>query len=147
MALHFDFTDMIARLGREEFDRITDHPTEGGEKWHPITDSLIWATMIVGIGQITEKTVDEFARRLAAYQAIDGGMILREGGRIHITREDVERHIGLRTNVTKESAATFNAKIARAAIEAGERAQRRQSQSAWAAIAQTVEKAKVADEA
>lgn len=129
MSLNFDFTRMIARVGKEEYDRITDHPTIKG-KWHPVTDTLIWATMAVDIGAITEDNVDEFADRLLAVQAVSGPWMNSEDGPFYITREDVRNHIGLRTNVSKKSAAQFAKRLAEMAVEEGKRAERKQCDSA-----------------
>jgi hypothetical protein len=126
MPLTFDFSDMISRVGREEFDKRTDHPTEAG-KWHPVTDALIWASMATGVPALKdEATADKFADRLLAYQAISGGDILTSTGRVVITREDVHAHIGMRTNASTLTDAQFAKNLARVAIDEGERLARQQ---------------------
>jgi len=138
MSLDFNFEDMIERLGREEYDRITDHPTKGGEAWHPVTETLIWVCMAVGLPGIHGKYVDKFIARTQALQAISGGDILSQDGRIHITEEDICAHEGLRTNVSFESDAKFYAKLFRIAQEEGERKARQQGKSAFDAVAEAV---------
>lgn len=135
MSLDFNFEDMIERLGREEFDRITDHPTKGGDEWHPVTETLIWICLGVGLPGIYGKYIDKFIARTQALQAISGGDILSQAGRIHITEEDIRAHEGLRTNVSFESDAKFYAKLFRVAQEAGERAARLQEASAFDKVA------------
>ena len=137
MSLDFDFTAMIERLGQEEFDRITDHPTIKGD-WHPVTSALIWATLSVGFGSITDENADTFANRLLALQAISGGDILTDEGRIVVTREDVHRHIGMRTNVTTMRVGEFNKRLAQNALEVGSRMERKQKASAFDRIAEGV---------
>lgn len=129
MSLDFSFTDMINRLGQTKYDRITDHPTEKG-KWHPVTDALIWAAMGVGIPAITKDNAEKFYERYIALQAIKGGDILHPKGRIIITREDVENHIGMRTNVSSTTDAAFNKKLARMLFEEGGILERKQGKSA-----------------
>ena len=36
------------------------------------TDTLIWSTMAVGMGRITDKNVEEFVRRILIYQEVFG---------------------------------------------------------------------------
>lgn len=139
MSLDFSFTDMIDRVGRKDFDRITDHPTKGSEHWHPVTETLIWVCMAVGLPGIHTKYVDKFIARCQALQAISGGDILAQSGRIHVTEEDIRAHEGLRTNVTFESDAKFYAKLFRIAQEEGARKARQQGKSAFDAVAELVE--------
>jgi hypothetical protein len=129
-----------------------------------ITEVLIFATMAVGIGHITQKNFMKFFERLRAHEAVSGPMtrerreivhhealfrVLREaegldlltmdwdavdrlkkdnpdlhtkileltshtGGRV--TKEHVERHIGLTTNVSDETDAWFVKKIGKSAL-------------------------------
>lgn len=141
MSLNFDFTAMIDRLGQEEYDRITDSPFEEG-KWHPVTDALIWMTMSVGLPGITEKTVDKFVERALALQALSGGDLQSNDGRIVITEEDIRNHLGMRMNVGTESDATFKTKLFRMAIKEGELLDRKQKVSAHAKCAERAEKIK-----
>lgn len=66
---------------------------------NPITEALIWKTLSVGIGEITEANAAEFIARLAIIEAIDGFVIFEEGKGRPISEEEVVAHIGLRTNV------------------------------------------------
>lgn len=72
------------------------------------TDKLIWATMSVSMGEITEKNWREFYLRmlLDPYSPVNiykdtGKTAVPEWHRIKI--EDVFNHIGLTTNVTEKS--------------------------------------------
>jgi hypothetical protein len=144
MSLNFDFTDMIERLGREKFDRITDHPTEAN-KWHPVTDGLIWLCMICGVPGLHGKYLDKAVARIAAVQGLlDGGYLSSQAGKIVITEEDVRAHEGLRTNVSFETDAKFYAKLYRMAVEAGERAARLQAMSGYDRIDQMVAESEAA---
>ena len=131
MTLSYNFAGMINRIGKEKFNEITNHPTEKGH-WHPVTDALIWVTMGIGIGDITEKNVNEFADRVLTLQAATGGLIATTKESIVVTREDVEAHIGMTTNVfPKWTKTKFYAHIARVAKDEGERMSLRQDGSGY----------------
>ena len=106
MPLNFHFDKMIERLGREEYDRITSSPATRGKKspqWHIVTDCLIWASMSLGLGSITEENVDEWTWRMSLWQRLRGPHIKTNKRAIRITREDIENHIGMITNVADET--------------------------------------------
>ena len=120
MALSYD-------LGRiadwENVCKITateDDPMNGVKKGdriqNPVTTTLIWATMAVGMGSITEQNAQQFYCRLAAYEKLFGPMMYRgtdwpEGQEPNITAEDVILHIGLGTNVSLETDAKWKNRI------------------------------------
>lgn len=102
--------------------RHFDGVVRGEEYLHPITDALIWATMSVGLNEITEANLDEWEKRLAlAYsvswiskQVVFGGY--EDDGNIKweprmITRADLERHIGLETNASYESPSAWRKRV------------------------------------
>jgi hypothetical protein len=145
MSLNFDFTDMVNRVGKEEFDRITDHPDPDNKSWHPVTDSLIWLCMIVGVPGIHGKYIDKMIDRAAAVQGLlSGGYLMSQQGKIAITAEDIRAHEGLKTNVSFDSDAKFYAKLFRMAKEEGERAGRLQGMSAYDRILQIRDETKAA---
>jgi len=78
-----------------------DEGEDGGMK--PATHSIIFATMAVGIGDLTEKNAPEFYARLHLYERMVGAFLVKmdDGKRVDVpfTPEDVRAHIGLRTNV------------------------------------------------
>jgi hypothetical protein len=114
MSLDFDFKDMIERVGREEFDRITTSPQTRGQEnmqWHPVTDCLIWATMPLDLGEITEKNVDEWTWRMSLYQRLRGPYLKSKDGAFRITRKDIEQHIGMVTNVITEPRSKWLKKV------------------------------------
>ena len=84
------------------------------DRLHPVTNALIWASMHVGLGEITEKNAEEFARRLKIVEEVTGSSINyskigEEGFEDYpITLEDVKRHIGLYTNVSRYTKREFN---------------------------------------
>lgn len=66
-----------------------------------VRGDLIWATMPVGIQEITEKNYREFYARLHIIGKLD------DTSYQHITREEVQRWIGLSTNASLMTRAQF----------------------------------------
>ena len=79
----------------------------------PITDALIWATMSVGMNEITNSNWREFYSRAYMIQTIHGGWIIEKGKTRFVTPKEVRDHIGLHTNATTYSAAKFKSNIDR----------------------------------
>lgn len=78
---------------------------EGDERhMNPITEVLIFTCIPVGIGEITDETVEEFVARAAIYQAVKGSLLQerdKDGswrGRV-LSEADIRAHKGLKTNV------------------------------------------------
>lgn len=73
----------------------------------PLTERIIFLTMEVDLGEVTEKNVDAWLVRMA--------MMKRCGWspRTEITRADIERHVGLRTNVKSTNLPAFRSKLIR----------------------------------
>jgi hypothetical protein len=84
----------------------------GTEKNWRVTNSLIWATMAVGLWHITDKNYDEFYRRLHILEQKNGTFLMRDRQPYFITKADVKRRIGLRTNASTISKRDFNRKHA-----------------------------------
>ena len=88
---------------------------DGTSRLNAVTDSLIWLTMAIGIGRITEENAPEVYGRIAAYEKLFGSFMIKfdDNGkqRVFVTPEDVNNHIGLSTNVAKETEASFRKRI------------------------------------
>jgi hypothetical protein len=118
-----------------------DHPGRGVKKgeqlMRPVTNTLIWATIGIGIGQITEANYQTFALRLRLYEQLFGAFLQRRvdvnGKEVEdpfddrpgrwvdrpITVSEVYAHIGLDTNASRLTDAQFKAQCwARAMREA-----------------------------
>jgi hypothetical protein len=77
-----------------------DDEGKGLTRVNPVTDALIWLTMGVDIGVISEETIDEFIIRMNMWEKLYAGSLVDGDGKQRMpTREEVEAHIGLRTNV------------------------------------------------
>jgi len=84
---------------------------DGTTRLNPVTETLIFMTMSVQMGSITEANADEFYARLKIIEALDGPFLYKNEDGKHqdrfFTPEDVQAHIGLACNVTTESTAKF----------------------------------------
>lgn len=72
-----------------------------------LTDTLIWATMFVGIPTITENNAKEFYARLRLMELLNGTFVSQKGKAYYLTLEDVERRVGLTTNAISLTRAQF----------------------------------------
>jgi hypothetical protein len=81
-----------------------------------ITEAVVWAALVYDLGNVTEKTLDEwlfrqeFARRIDHFHPI-----IRPKSQDHkrdvFTRAEPERRIGLSTNVTTTTRPAFEKKL------------------------------------
>lgn len=74
-----------------------------------VLNSLIYATMAVGIREITEKNYKIFNSRLTAFEHLFGAYLLKgkKCKPAYITLEEVKMFIGLKTNANELTAAQF----------------------------------------
>lgn len=118
MSLNFDLSAVKQRLG-DRWDEITTSPDtlgapEGEQRWHAVTDFLIWASLEVDLGDVTEKNVDEWCFRLGLLRLTTEnfeGDVRRDIGDFKLNRNDIVNHIGMRTNVTTKTRANWLARI------------------------------------
>ena len=87
---------------------------DGTRRLSEVTNALVWSTMGVGIGEITEKNWREYAYRLDLYQTLFGPLLSEwvpgKGGHDDgamqprpLTPLEVRDHIGLHTNASIET--------------------------------------------
>lgn len=95
MSLNFDYTQV------EGFDQMDENERVTG-------DSLVWATMAVGINHISKENAQEFFTRVSAVEMLSGAYrISGDTGPLPFTPEDVLRFVGLRTNASVLTKAKF----------------------------------------
>lgn len=88
-----------------------------------VTEALVFSTMAIDMGEITEKNAQEFYERLYAWERSRGALLRQrenEGAPWtdrYITPADVLEHVGMRTNVVTESTAKFYGKLRRVLTE------------------------------
>jgi hypothetical protein len=71
-------------------------------KWNPVTEQIVWGCMATGIGELTEKTVDEWYTRYSVWCQING---FANDLKL-LPFKHVVQHIGLTTNVFPQESRT-----------------------------------------
>jgi hypothetical protein len=88
---------------------------------NPITKTILFLTMFVGVGELRGKKLDEFVDRAMAYEKVAGPFLttsLDDGCRPRsLSEAELRAHEGLVTNVSYESPAVFKKKLASLALE------------------------------
>ena len=108
MALTIDYSGVVDN----DFCVIPEDERDRSGRWmNPVTQALGFASMFIGIGEITQENAPEFYARLRAYELISGTMLQGPEGDRPLTPDDVRRHVGLKMNVSKESEATFRKRL------------------------------------
>ena len=79
---------------------------------NPVTNSLIWHTMTVGMGN-TAQDPDEFVWRVLFYERLHGASVWDENGPHYLTATEVRSHVGLTTNAGDETHTAFVKRIAK----------------------------------
>lgn len=97
-----------------------------GSPW-VTTETLIWYTMAVDMGEITKENYDEFFKRVSIWETINGAgkrkfdSETNEYEDIFMTLEDVERRIGLSTNVITRDREEWGERIAEILFDRADR--------------------------
>lgn len=105
MSLDWDIT----RIKDYETTCFVAKPVEGGEReMRSVTKALIYTTMGVDLGRITEKNYREFHWRYRVLCAVDNRPP-------SITVDDVKAHVGLSVNVIDTTTHQFMSKLAKSA--------------------------------
>lgn len=111
MALHYELSKI------ENYKTVCWIGEEGADdrRMNPVTETLIFATMGVGLGGITDKNVDEFAARFRILEKIHGAFLYKFNEDVRedwfLSDEDFIAHIGLGCNVTNETRAKWASRI------------------------------------
>jgi hypothetical protein len=125
----FDTLDDLKAFVRAEASYMgphwaADEDSRTASRLSVTTNTLIWASLLVGLPEITEKNAERWYKRLATVEAHNGAYRSRDGEDVLFTLDEVRAHIGLSTNVSTETDATFRAKVRRWEREAAKRAER-----------------------
>jgi len=89
-----DFKNVVWRGSEDDPDGVT---------MNPVTHGLIFLTISVGLGEITDSNADEFYARAHIVEQLHGAMCRIGGEEVYLTPQEVKQHIGLRTNVRNET--------------------------------------------
>ena len=88
------------------------------------TNTLIWASLLVGLPEVSEANAERWFKRLATIEAHNGAYRTRDGEDVFFTLDEVKAHVGLTTNVSRETDVKFRAKVKRWEAEKAARAAR-----------------------
>ena len=96
----------IARFKNNRSDYYTPVVNKKGQKIfdiNPITKYLVYQSMVIGLDEITKSNADEWLIRLQFVNRLYGTSLMTRDDKnavkpYRITFEDLERHIGLKTN-------------------------------------------------
>lgn len=112
MGLNWNYRN-VGQAGQEMIEASWMDNGEGGTR-NPALDSVIWATLAIGIGDWSAKNMPAVQERMAVYQYINGPAITFNDGRAYyVTPEELAKLEGFQTNVTKETDAVFAKKALR----------------------------------
>jgi hypothetical protein len=101
MALHWS----IARV--KDWKEIAENHEQ-----RVITEAVVWAALVFDLSGVTGKNIDEWLFRQKFAHRVDGYQPLYRGIEPSVfTRAELERRIGLSTNVTTTSRAAFQKKM------------------------------------
>ena len=103
MALHWSLSKI------KDKETVCFYEKDGARTMKGATEALIWATMIIGLPDITEKNAEEFYFRIRFYERAQGAlrnMMSADGEGItpvFFSADEVRKHIGLCTNASRET--------------------------------------------
>jgi len=104
-------------LGKiENYEEVCFSTNENGEDiLNPRTEALIWLTMAVDMGKITKENAADFYARVSFYESLFNPLLssFEDGKQVYhpITPQDVKNHIGLSTNVAKDTDAAWRKRV------------------------------------
>src|SRR6266851_6278401 len=98
-------------------ERVTDwQQLVENDEQREITEAIVWPALVYDLSGVTEKNIDEWLFRQEFARRVDDFYpITRPRSQVHkrdlFTRAELERRIGLSTNVTTTSRAAFQKKL------------------------------------
>jgi len=113
MALHWDITNC---------KNMESLKVEENGEW-AVTNALIWLTMAVDMGKITDTNIGEFYARTKVWEAVTGAMVTKIGEDKNtmedyfLTFADIHKRIGLSTNVSNVTTTNWFKRITRVMTE------------------------------
>jgi hypothetical protein len=82
---------------------------EGNTQLAPLTHTLCMIAMIIGMDELTEKSLETWYERIRMYELINGSFFINQ----RTTRDMLRTHLGLKLNVSRMSKAKFKTQIYR----------------------------------
>jgi len=99
-----------------------DGTISGDKQMNPVTEVLIWTTMLVGINQITDKTYVDFYKRIKLLEETGSHLLsgTDEKGNLvesNPSLQDIYFHRGLSTNATRWTEKQFCKRLGERLLE------------------------------
>lgn len=111
MALTADYTRI------KEYEKIV---YENGEL-KPRVEALVFVTMFVGMGELSEKNFDEFLDRITLWEKVNGSFLKHSNEEgitpVPFTQENLKPYVGLRTNASTKTRKRFLLELGDIALE------------------------------
>jgi hypothetical protein len=106
MALHYWFEKI------DNYKNVVWVGEKDEVRMNPVTETLIFGAISVGLGEITRSNVDEWAARFRIIEKLQGPFLVKAGGKPwHVSDDDFIAHIGLQVNVGNETRAQWVRRI------------------------------------
>ncbi len=108
MSLNYNYSAVPEHYTVSPFDK---------NRIHPVTNYLIWSSLLTGISSITKSNYQEVYRRVAVLQKLNGSDIqyvdplTQDLVSIYVSLQDIKNHIGLWTNASSMTPAQFDKHI------------------------------------
>ncbi len=115
MSLNYDFSK-VKNKDRVCLIDATDDDGSPCKNLHHATKALIWITMGIGIGKITEQNWKQFYVRCRIYEKIHGSFRSNKEGPVFFTEDEVRSHIGLSTNVCEQTISKWSKRMIENAV-------------------------------
>lgn len=113
MALTWDVTK-VADYKELWPDKVVNEGTPNERrKWNSTTEAIVFGLLFIGIREITAKNCKEVFCRLAIHEQVSGALRIdnASGENHYFTPQEVQGHIGMTSNVSGMSLATFKTKV------------------------------------
>lgn len=100
-----------------DISAVVDFPAiQQGVEWDK-TQALIFATMSIGMDEITTENAGEFYSRIKVLEAVIGAIVVVQDNDYFFSTGDISRRIGLKTNGGRETRTKFLNRMLKIGIE------------------------------
>ena len=90
---------------------------DSGQAWEKmeqptVVDTIIRVMPVIGVSSITAKNVNDVVARIRYFEALRGCLLFNGAGEVPIPESIIRSLIGLTTNVSSETTASYHRRIA-----------------------------------
>lgn len=101
-----------------DYAKVTADPKAQG-RLHPVTNMIVWMSMVCGFDEITSANIDQIIDRIMAYQHAIGPAVHVDGEALYLTPTDIRLHKGLKTASKALTQREFFTKLGEMTVSAG----------------------------